>query len=369
MVVRRANANEARSGYTLPVFAVAAAKAALLHLLGRESDGEVQLDLMPGEVTIAIESVARLDEVSALGITRSDPGDGLDITRNTPIWARVELVERGDLPLLLQAGDGVGRSEAGAPAIYRYARSLFETTLLSLIPTERTAIVRVILPEGKALARRTSNEAFGIADGLALLGTSGIAQALTATEKLEEFRQNLREKVRDCDRLVFCLGSNGLRVATGLGIPETAIVMTANWVGAMIADAGALGARSLLLVGYHGKLLKLAGGIFHTSSHVADAKREILCAAVLQTGGDAEEARLMLTAATAEDARLMLANRDRVEPVFAFVAERISANAREYARKYADVDIEIGTVLFDRLGQLVSRDRRADELLSEFHRM
>ncbi|MEO0854136.1 MAG: cobalt-precorrin-5B (C(1))-methyltransferase CbiD, partial [Cyanobacteria bacterium J06648_11] len=261
------------------------------------------------------------------------------------------------------------RSEAGTPAIYRYARSLFETTLLPLIPIDRTAIVRIVLPEGKTLARRTSNAAFGIADGLALLGTSGIAQALTATEKLEEFRQNLREKVRDCDRLVFCLGSNGLQVVTGLGIPETAIVMTANWVGAMIADAGALGARSLLLVGYHGKLLKLAGGIFHTSSHVADAKREILCAAVLQTGGDAEEARLMLTAATAEDARLMLANRDRVEPVFAFVAERISANAREYARKYADVDIEIGTVLFDRLGQLVSRDRRADELLSEFHRM
>lgn len=361
--------NTAKSGFTLPVFAVAAAKAALLHLTHAGGELSIALDLLPGDATIEIESVARLGESSALGVTRSQPGDGLDITRNTPIWAQVELLERGDRPLVLQAGDGVGRTEAGEPAIYRYARSLFETNLLPLIPAERTAIVRVILPEGKALARRTSNAAFGIADGLALLGTSGIAQPLTAAEKLEEFRQDLREKVRDRDRLVFCLGSNGFQVATRLGIPAGAIAMTANWLGAMLVEAAASGARSLLLVGYHGKLLKLAGGIFHTSSHLADAKREILCAAALQTGGDAAEARMILAAATAEEARLELAKRDRAEAVFGFVAERVSVNARDYARKYADAELEVGTVLFDRLGQLVSRDRVADGLLGEFHRM
>ncbi len=36
-------------------------------------------------VTIAIEQVARLNPDAALAITRSDPGDNLDLTRNTPI--------------------------------------------------------------------------------------------------------------------------------------------------------------------------------------------------------------------------------------------------------------------------------------------
>ena len=39
----------------------------------------------PEAVTIAIEQVARLNPDAALAITCSDPGDNLDLTRNTPI--------------------------------------------------------------------------------------------------------------------------------------------------------------------------------------------------------------------------------------------------------------------------------------------
>ncbi|MEM6448042.1 MAG: cobalt-precorrin-5B (C(1))-methyltransferase CbiD [Cyanobacteria bacterium P01_D01_bin.123] len=359
----------AESGFTLPVFAVAAAKAALLHVQDCPVNATVALDLLPGEATIAIEQVAKLSDTSALGIAHSKPGDGLDVTRNTPIWARVELVPRKQELLVLEAGEGLGRTEVGEAAIYRYAKALFAANLLPLVPGDRTAIARVILPEGKVLAQRTSNAAFGIVDGLALLGTSGIAQPLTAPEKLEEFRQHLHQACDRSDLLTFCLGSNGLQVAARLGIPEQHVIMTANWIGAMLVEAGELGVRSVLLLGYHGKLLKLAGGIFHTSSHLADAKREILAAATLQTGGDAAEARHILATATAEEARLALVERDRAEAVFGWIAARVSANARNYVRKYVAANINVGTILFDRRSQLVSRDRVADDLLSEFHRM
>ena len=36
--------------------------------------------------------------------------------------------------------------------------------------------------------------------------------------------------------------------------------------------------RDLLLLGYHGKLIKLAGGIFHTHHHLADGRLEVLVA-------------------------------------------------------------------------------------------
>ena len=82
----------ARTGYTLPTFAVAAAKAALLHLQSTslESIATVTLDLIPGEAIIPIQQVARLQPESALAVTLSDPGDNLDLTRNTPIWAWVQ---------------------------------------------------------------------------------------------------------------------------------------------------------------------------------------------------------------------------------------------------------------------------------------
>jgi cobalt-precorrin-5B (C1)-methyltransferase len=82
-----------RSGYTLPVFATAAAIAALRWLRrGPHTIAAVDLDLVePAEtVTIPIAQVSGLTVDSALAIAHSDPGDNLDLTRDTPIWAFVE---------------------------------------------------------------------------------------------------------------------------------------------------------------------------------------------------------------------------------------------------------------------------------------
>jgi cobalt-precorrin-5B (C1)-methyltransferase len=171
----------ANTGYTLPVFAVAAAKAALMHLLG-ESNPLIAIDLLPGTAEIPLQQVAALGAGSALAITLSDPGDNLDLTRNTPIWAWVRLATLQSQRLVLEAGEGLGKTSTGEPAIYNYARQLFERNLLPLIPQDKTAIVQIMLPQGRQLAQRTSNEAFGILEGLALLGTSGISQPLSAAD-------------------------------------------------------------------------------------------------------------------------------------------------------------------------------------------
>jgi cobalt-precorrin-5B (C1)-methyltransferase len=132
------------TGYTLPVFAVAAAKSALchirshlkLHLQDAQISSSVQLlvqlDLLDGVgiAEIAIASVAELGNERALAITVSDPGDNLDLTRNTPIWAEVELISRQNESLILVGGEGLGVSAtSGEPAIYQYARRLFRANL------------------------------------------------------------------------------------------------------------------------------------------------------------------------------------------------------------------------------------------------
>ena len=79
-----------RSGYTLPVFACASAIAALKHLQSpTQPITAVAVNLLepPQTVEITVEQVALLATGSALAITRSDPGDNLDLTRDTPVWA------------------------------------------------------------------------------------------------------------------------------------------------------------------------------------------------------------------------------------------------------------------------------------------
>jgi cobalt-precorrin-5B (C1)-methyltransferase len=346
----------ARTGYTLPVFAVAAAKAALLHLQQQPSD-RVDLDLLPGTASIAIEQVARLSSTTALAITRSDPGDNLDLTRNTPIWAQVSLLARGSEPLIIEGGEGLGRDGSGRAAIYKYAHQLFGANLTPLVPPETTLAITIILPAGQRLATRTSNAAFGILDGLSLLGTRGISQPLSTEEHLDQLRADLRGVATNHDRLIFCIGSNGRQVADRAGLPETQIVQTGNWIGAMLLEAAHQGVVEVLLLGYQGKLIKLAGGIFNTSSHLADAKLEILGAATLQVGGGGDLAQQVLGCPTADAAYQLLLARKWSSPVFDWLADHIAAKACAYIYKYTERSLTLKVVLFDRQGQVISGEQ------------
>ncbi|NEQ51754.1 MAG: cobalt-precorrin-5B (C(1))-methyltransferase [Leptolyngbya sp. SIO3F4] len=374
----------ARAGYTLPVFAVAAAKAALIHLLSKkiekgeqvsvaplsnsEQEIKVAIDLSPGNADIIIQQVASLDCTIALGICLSDPGDNLDLTRNTPIWAWVNLQKTNaetDNNLILEAGEGIGRTAAGAPAFYAYAYKLFDSNIRPLIPAQHQATVRIILPEGRRLAQRTSNEAFGILDGLALLGTSGISHPHSSTDQLEDYRASLQKAVQTTPHLVFCIGHNGQRTAQRLGIGAHHIVQTGNWLGPMLVEAGLRGAESVVMLGYHGKLVKLAGGIFNTSSHVADGKLPIIAAAIAQVKEMPEKfdslaiIRSVLAAPTAAAAHEILIAANLADSVFGLLARQISDRAQAYIQKYANVRVEVGTVLCDRKGNIIGQNTSA----------
>ena len=162
-----------KSGYTLPVFAIAAAKAAIFAIQKKNST-LVKLDLLEsgsGEVEIAQSAI--IDENTALAIAISDPGDNLDLTAGTPVWAWVKLESSTAERIILEAGEGLGRTASGKPAIYQLARDLAEVNLLPLLPDHVTARIRFILPEGRALAKRTSNAAFGILEGAVIIRDFG----------------------------------------------------------------------------------------------------------------------------------------------------------------------------------------------------
>ena len=77
-------------------------------------------------------------------------------------------------------------------------------------------------------------------------------------------------------------------------------------LAAMTAAAAAAGVERLLLFGYHGKLLKLAGGIFHTHHHLADGRAEVLTALAALEGLQGEALHKLWEAATVEQAMVQL---------------------------------------------------------------
>jgi cobalt-precorrin-5B (C1)-methyltransferase len=386
-----------RSGYTLPVFATASAIAALTCLQqsdALESSGEilaVNLDLItPAErVDISIEQVALIQPGMALGITRSDPGDNLDLTRDTPIWVVVEWADTSQVESIdLVGGEGVGKQSNldDRAAIYSYAQQLIRVNLERLLAPGQKIRVTIILPEGRALATRTSNAAFGVVEGLSLLGTTGISQPLSAPGQLDLCLAELRSKFQQSGThpqplrggeyetippLVFCIGENGLDLAQQMGIKRDRIIKTANWLGPLLAEAGVLGVPKLLLFGYHGKLIKLAAGIFHTHHHLADGRLETLMTAAVRMGLVAEQLTGLFDCETAEDVLKYLRSIDLVDGtnwvdrIYGDLTERIDIRSQTYIYSQTQQQVKVGSVLFDRQRQVIGTSPTGSAFLTE----
>jgi len=361
------------TGYTLPVFACASAIAALRHLHNDFSEDTVQVNLIkPAQtVDIPIEQVARIDEDSAIAITRSDPGNHLDLTRQTPIWAKVSFDNSQAIQIQIIGGEGLGRQGERA-AIYSYAQELILTNLQSLLLSNESIMVKIILPEGKRLAKRTSNEAFGVVEGLSLLGTTGIVQPLTAPSQLEEYQAQIRAKAAIYDSLVFCIGENGIDLAQKEGIDPQRIIKTANWLGSMLVTAGMANLKSILLFGYHGKLIKLAGGIFHTHNHLADGRLEILTAYCAKLSLPQSEINKIFASSTTESALNILRELDSrqtqqfswVDKVYQELVQAIDLKSEAYIRKYTEKKLCVGSVMFDRQRNVIKKSQNALFLIS-----
>jgi cobalt-precorrin-5B (C1)-methyltransferase len=377
-----------RSGYTLPVFATASAIAALQCLQQSTTNANkslVTVDLItpPQSVEISIEQVALIQSGMALGITHSDPGDNLDLTRDTPIWAVVEWADPSQVETIaLVGGEGVGKQSnlENRPAIYDYARRLLQANLAPLLAPGQKIRVTIILPEGRILATRTSNAAFGVVEGLSLLGTTGISQPLSAPGQLDACLAELRAKwsggvgawgrggdgqldasdTKSFLPLVFCIGENGLDLAQQMGIGRDRIIKTANWLGPLLAEAGVLGVPKLLLFGYHGKLIKLAGGIFHTHHHLADGRLEILVAAAARMGLPSAQLSGLFDCETAEDVLKYLHAIDLadgsewVTKIYGYLTERIDNRSQTYIYSQSQQSVSVGSVVFDRQRQVIA---------------
>lgn len=376
------------SGYTLPVFACAAALAALRCLREDiQSLESVSVNLLEPQITaeIPIEQASVLKTGTALGVTRSAPGDNLDLTRNTPVWAMVELGRESDAEsgiesenggeseqIVIVGGEGIGRhTVGGGAAIYDYAMRLLRSNLSrELAPSEKITVT-LILPSGRQLATRTSNEAFGVVEGLSLLGTTGISQPLSAPGQLEVYREQLQQKAQLFDCLVFCIGENGLDLARQLGINPDRLVKTANWLGPLLVEAGYQGVQSILLFGYHGKLMKLAAGIFHTHHHLADGRREILTAYCAKARMPADACSAIFAAATAEDALGQLRALDAqtqsnwVDRIYGDIARQIDLRSSDCIFTHTNLRIPVGSVMFGRDRKIIVKSDIGDTFLTQ----
>ena len=358
--------------FTLPVWVVAAAKSATKTLIGNKFRDNERIDLPNKEesITVPITSSALLDNGNrSLAVTHCQSGLPLDITRGAEIWAYIQFSKasfqskrkvENRFPdwLDFHAGYGVGKFQvSGQPCISQFARDLLCMNLYPLLPKGSSIKVEIILPEGKDRALKTSNEAFGVVDGLSLIGTQAEVQTSASPDQLKNCKEILLHKCSEATFdgcLTFVIGENGMDLAMKYGLPANQILKTGNWVGPLLVAAAENGVKKLLLFGYHGKLIKLSGGVFHTHHHLADGRIEILTSLAFREGISFDLIELISKSTSVENALLSLevSNPEAVSLIWSRMAKEIEIKSRSYVNRYLSSSIEIGSVLFDRKRQI-----------------
>ena len=135
-------------------------------------------------------------------------------------------------------------------------------------------------------------------------------------------------------------------------------------------EAAEQGIQSILLFGYHGKLIKLAGGIFHTHHHVADGRQEVLAAHGAAQGLPTEQVQTLLQSPTVEagltSLRQLSEGEAWVAKIYGAIATQIDQRSAAYIRTHTQKTVTVGCILFDRQRKIIVKSSKGASLLEQF---
>ncbi len=335
------NGKQLRYGYTTGACAAAATKAAVRMLVTGVKTNRIELMTPKGwllnldVVDINISS----DKVSCAIV--KDSGDDPDITNGMKIYSEVCYSNK----TTLTGGVGVGRvtKKGLSVAVGDYAINPVPRQMIFDAVEEaangRQIDVKVYMPEGVELAKKTFNPRLGIVDGLSIIGTTGIVEPMSE----EAFKDSLKIELGQLkdDVLVMAPGNYGRDYCVSKGVDEKRIIKTSNFIGYMFERAVEQNKKKVLLAGHIGKLIKVAGGIFHTHSRVSDARMDLLTSYLVRSNAPYTDLHYVLGCNTTEEAVNYIVERN-LKDVFQLIVDSI----KERLERYTFDQIEVEVVLF-----------------------
>ncbi|MDS1029038.1 cobalt-precorrin-5B (C(1))-methyltransferase CbiD [Bacillota bacterium LX-D] len=355
-----------RRGYTTGSCAAAAAKGAVLALLKGDSLDKVEITTpLNTTIEIPIKNITFEQNKVSCSVLK-DGGDDPDITHGMEIKASVTLTGQG---IQITGGHGVGivtkpglAVQPGLPAINPVPRKMIKDAVSPFLAPDQGLKIEISVPEGEKAAAKTLNPKLGIIGGISILGTTGIVEPMSE----EAFKTSLVPQVTMAQALgystiVLTPGRMGQkRAAEYFNLPENAVIQMSNFVGFMLKECSRLGVSNIILYGHIGKLVKVAGGIFHTHSKVADARLEIMATHAFLNGADADLVKRIVYANTAEEA-VGLIKEAKMDYLFNILAEAVSRKAESHVAN----QIKIGTILTALNGDFLGQDKTAAQLIYE----
>lgn len=360
-----------RCGYTTGSCAAAAAGAAAEMLLLGKKLSYIDI-LTPKGIKLHLDVAgAELGEDYAVCAIKKDSGDDPDITNGILVCARVCFKPDG---VDITGGEGIGRvtkpgldRPVGDYAINSVPRRMITGEVMRA--AEKHSYhggfsVKIFVPDGKEIGKKTYNPRMGIEGGISIIGTSGIVEPMSSSALVETIRAEAGMRYAQGYRnLCLTLGnySEGF-VEKNLPFSVENSVKCSNFIGEAIDIAAAAGFENILLIGHIGKLVKLGAGIMNTHSAQADGRMDVLVTCGVLAGADTALLRRLPECVTVDAALDILKSGGYMEKTLDILLQR----AEYYLLARVGDSMGAGAVMFSDKHGITLKTSGADRLINIF---
>ena len=383
-------ARRLRSGYTTGACAAAAAKAAVLLLMGHPRSVTVEIPFPDGSRHGFAVHQSKILSGQAWASVLKDAGDDPDVTNGAEIMASACFLPEGfscqnplppggrggnsqsgrlqfhpppsPLPsregepmcvrleqanIFLCGGEGGGRGtkpglaiKPGEPAINPVPRRMILAAVLEALGTKAGKTLQVVIsvPKGEELAEKTLNKRLGIVGGLSILGTTGIVHPVSAEAWTATIEASLSvAKEAGLTEVVLATGRTSEKgVQTLLSLPEESYAMMGDYLEFSLLAAARRGFAAIHLAGMWAKIMKAAMEIPQT--HVRHGALEVADGLALLARLGAEPALLasLREVNTAREIHERLQEHGRNDLVRA-----VCEAAKRYAQKVSGLPVRL----------------------------
>ena len=223
----------------------------------------------------------------------------------------------------------------------------------SEILKEKGIRVVISVPKGRELGPKTDNPRIGIKNGISILGTSGIVIPFSTASYAASIRQNLDVSIAmGNDTVVLTTGGRSEDFAKKIiELPEHCFVQMGDFSGYTIQQCGKKNIKKAYVVGFIGKLAKMAAGVKQT--HVKGSKVDMNFLAEIAKKVNANDKVIeeIKRANTARHVSEIIQEND-ITGFFDLICSEVYRHMRDHSEDKVPIDV----ILFDFKGNILARE-------------
>lgn len=352
---------ELKTGYTTGSCATAASKAALLSIINQKKIQSIDI-LLPKKsyIQIPIDS-CEFGSDKAKCVVIKNGGDDPDVTHGAEIIVELSFIEKIN-EIEIDGGDGVGivtkpglGLEINKPAINPVPKKMIAENLREVgkeVLSEKGIRVVISVPKGKELGPKTDNPRLGIMNGISILGTSGIVIPFSTAAYAASIRQNLDVAIAaGNDTVVLTTGGRSEDFAKKIiDLPVHCFVQIGDFSGYAIQQCGRKDIKRAYVVGFIGKLAKMAAGVKQTHVKGSKVNMDFLAELAQKCNANQSVIREIKKANTARHVSEIIQENEIVG-----FFDLICSETYKHMRKHSEENVPIDVILFDFEGKILAR--------------